>query len=264
MAVGKQALADLLRVRMRHLAAEKVSGEARHGVIVLPFLRAGERHCVAYCWPMAAADRTPPYRIVTERLVLRCYDPTDAPLVKDAVDSSIEHLRPWMPWAQAPASLDDTVALLRGFRAKFDLDQDWIYGIFTPDGSQVVGGAGLHPRVSEGGLEIGYWIRAGHTGAGLATEAAAALTRVAVELHGADRVEIHVDPANTASLAVPRKLGFREEATLRRRLPPVDPSGPPTDEVVFSLLADELPSSPAGDAAFTAFDAAGRPLASTG
>ena len=30
---------------------------------------------------MASVERTPPYRIVSERLVLRCYDPADAPLV---------------------------------------------------------------------------------------------------------------------------------------------------------------------------------------
>jgi RimJ/RimL family protein N-acetyltransferase len=258
MAVGEQALTDLLRIRMRDLAAEKVSGEARHGVIVLPFLRAGERYSVAYCSVMARAERTPPYRIVSERLVLRCYTPVDAPLLKDAVDSSLDHLRPWMPWAQESASLDTTIALLRRFRGLFDLDQETIYGIFTPDGSEVVGGAGLHPRVAPGGLEIGYWIRASRTGAGLATEAGAVLTRVAIELCGVDRVEIHVDPANAASLAVPRKLGYREEATLRRRLPPVDPSGSPRDDVIFSLLAEELPSSPAARAAFEAYDAAGR------
>ena len=41
----------------------------------------------------------PPYRIVTERLVLRTWEPRDAPLLKEAVDSSIDHLLPWMPWA---------------------------------------------------------------------------------------------------------------------------------------------------------------------
>src|SRR5437764_14032089 len=107
---------------------------------------------------MPEPELTPPYRIVCERLVLRCYDPADAPLVKDAVDSSLDHLRPWMPWAQAPASLDETIALLRGFRGQFDLGQNTIYGIFAPDGSEVMGGAGLHPRVAPGGLEIGYWI----------------------------------------------------------------------------------------------------------
>ena len=209
---------------------------------------------------MASAERTPPYRIVSERLVLRCYDPADAPLVRDAVDSSLDHLRPWMPWAQSPTELDDTIALLRRFRGQFDFGEDSIYGLFLPDESEVAGGAGLHPRVAAGGLEIGYWIRASRTGVGLATEAASVLTRVAIELCGVDRVEIHVDPANAASLAIPRKLGYREEATLRRRLPPVDPSEPARDDVVFSLLAEELQSSPAAHASFAAFDAAGRPL----
>src|SRR5262249_27870811 len=42
-----------------------------------------------------------PYRIETERLVIRCYEPGDAALMKDAIDSSLEHLRAWMPWAEA-------------------------------------------------------------------------------------------------------------------------------------------------------------------
>ena len=143
-----------------------------------------------------------------------------------------------------------------------DQGEDGIYGIFTPDGSEVIGGAGLHPRVAPGGLEIGYWIRSSRIGAGFATEAAAVLTRVAVDLCGVDRVEIHVDPANEASLAVPRKLGFREEGTLRRRLPPVEPSGQPRDDMIFSLLAEELSSSPAAAARYEAYDAAGRLIVS--
>ena len=206
---------------------------------------------------MAEAARTPPYRIVTERLALRCFDPADARLLTDAVNTSLESLRPWMPWAQAPASVATTMERLRGFRAKFDLGQDAIYGAFSPDESELVGSAGLHPRVGSGGLEIGYWIRTSRTGAGLATEVAAALTRVAIEICGVDRVEIHVDPGNAASLAVPRRLGYREEATLRRRLPPVDPAGPPRDAVIFSLLADELSSSPAARVLYEGFDAAG-------
>src|SRR5258708_37449279 len=105
---------------------------------------------------MASAERTPPYRIVSERLVLRCYDPADAPLVRDAVDSGRGHLRPWMPWAQAPTALDDTIALLRRFRGQFDFGADSIYGPFSSDESEAVGGAGLHPRVAARGLEIGY------------------------------------------------------------------------------------------------------------
>jgi RimJ/RimL family protein N-acetyltransferase len=49
------------------------------------------------------------YRIETPRFVLRRWEPDDAPLLKHAVDSSIEHLLPWMPWARyEPQSLDES------------------------------------------------------------------------------------------------------------------------------------------------------------
>jgi RimJ/RimL family protein N-acetyltransferase len=196
----------------------------------------------------------PPYRIVTERLVLRCWDPRDAPLLKDAVDTSIDHLLPWMPWAAAePQPLAEKVALLREFRGRFDLGQDFIYGIFARDESEVVGGTGLHTRIGPEALEIGYWIRASRAGEGLATEATAALTRAAFELTDVERIEIRCDPANEQSRAIPRKLGYREEATLRRRLHYPEPR----DVVVYTLFRDELTASSAARASIEAYDAAG-------
>jgi len=197
---------------------------------------------------------TPPYRIVTERLVLRCWEPRDAPLLKEAVDSSIDHLLPWMPWAvHEPQSLEEKVALLRQFRGKFDLGQDFTYGIFSPDETQALGGTGLHTRIGDDALEIGYWIRASRAGEGLGTESTAALTRVAFEFTEVDRVEIHCEPENERSRAIPRRLGYREEATLRRRLRHPDPR----DVVVYSLFRDDFASSPASTAALEAYDAVG-------
>jgi len=199
----------------------------------------------------------PPYAIRTERLLLRCWEPADASALKDAIDSSLEHLRPWMPWALSePQTLEEKVALLRGFRGRFDLGQDFVYGAFTPDGSEVVGGTGLHTRVGEGALEIGYWIRESRTGAGLATELSAALTRVAFEVCRVDRVEIRVDPANVRSAAIPEKLGYSEEARLRRRLPAGE-DGEPRDVVVFTLFRDGFAVSPAAAVRVDAFDVVG-------
>ena len=187
----------------------------------------------------------PPRRVLTERLLLRPYDPDDAATLKDAVDTSLEHLRAFMDWAwAAPEPVGVVRKRLRSFRDAFRHGDDWIYGVFDPDGSSLVGGAGLHRRVGPEALEIGYWIRASRIRQGLATEAAAALTRLAFEVCGALRVEIHVDPENTASLAVAERLGYVREATLRKRLPPVRPGGARRDEVVFSLLDDEYPGSP--------------------
>jgi RimJ/RimL family protein N-acetyltransferase len=202
----------------------------------------------------------PPYRIRTERLTLRCWEPGDAPLLKDAVDTSLDHLRPWMPWAaEEPKPVEEKADLLRTFRGRFDLDEDFVYGIFAPDEQEVIGGSGLHTRVRPRALEIGYWIRASRTGNGYAREATAALAKAAFRVCAVDRVEIRIDPANEASLRVPRALGFAEEATLRRRLP-AGADDIARDCVVFTLFSDDLEGSPVAQAAVEVFDALGRAL----
>jgi RimJ/RimL family protein N-acetyltransferase len=208
-----------------------------------------------------APREPPPYRIQTERMVLRCWDPADAPLLGDAVESSLDHLRPWMPWAsEEPRPLEETVALLRRFRGLFDLGQDFLYGIFARDESEVLGGTGFHARIGESAFEIGYWIRASRVGEGLGTEATAALTRVGFELCGLDRIEIHVDPANEASAKIPLRLGYTHEATLRRRLEPVGGSGDRRDARVYTMFREAFRVSDLAETDVEAFDSVGNRL----
>ena len=203
--------------------------------------------------------RPPAYRITTERLVVRCWDPGDAPLLKEAVDSSLEHLRRWLPWAHnEPQTVAAKVALLRRFRARFDLDEDFVYGILEPSERRVLGGTGLHTRVGPYAREIGYWIRADEEGRGYATEAVAALTRVGFEVDDLERIEIHCEPANSRSAGIPRRLGYTHEATLRGRVRDAD--NRPRDVQVFTMFAEAYPSSPAARASARAFDATGARL----
>jgi RimJ/RimL family protein N-acetyltransferase len=209
--------------------------------------------------PGQSKARTPAYRIHTGRLVLRCWNPADAALLKAAIDSSLEHLRPWMPWAKhEPEALEAKVERLRRFRGMFDLDQDFVYGIFDREENAVLGGTGLHTRQGEGVLEIGYWIHADRVNRGLATEAAGAMTRVAFEVNQVGRVEIHCDPINARSMAVPKKLGFVHEATLRHRT--VTAEGAPRDSMIWTMLAVEYPESTAAEIELEAFDATGQKI----
>jgi RimJ/RimL family protein N-acetyltransferase len=199
-----------------------------------------------------------PYRIETDRLVIRCYDPEDAPLLKDAVDRSLDHLRPWMPWTpDAPEPLDAVYERLRDFRAQYDRDENWVMGVFSPDDSRCLGGSGLHPRQGEGGAEIGYWVAEDATGSGYATELSAVLTRVGFACFGLDRIEIRVDPANAVSERVPAKLGFQKEATLRRRLPQKQGSDL-RDVSIWTMFRTDLAGSPVEAYEYRAYDALGR------
>ncbi len=207
--------------------------------------------------PDADNRRGPAYRIHTERLVLRCWTPADAPLMQTAIVESLDHLRAWLPWAlYEPEDLVDKVARLRRYRGDFDLDRDYVYGIFDRDETRVLGSTGLHTRLGRGVREIGYWIHKDHINRGLATEVSAALTQVAMVIDHVQRVEIHCDPDNVASASVPRKLGFTHEATLRRRA--ISPSGEVRDTMVWTLLAAEYPGSPAATRKIEAYDASGQ------
>lgn len=201
-----------------------------------------------------------PYRIETERLVLRCWSPTDAPLLSRAIEESMEHLRPWMPWiAGEPKTLEDRAAFIRSMRAKYDTDEDYVLGVFDRAETRVLGGTGLHRRIGPRAFEIGYWIHANCTRLGYASELSAALTQVGFLAHDCLRMEIHCDPKNVASAGVPKKLGYSLDGILRGRL--VQSDGTLRDTMVWSMLRADLQASAAARVKTRAFDILGREIA---
>jgi RimJ/RimL family protein N-acetyltransferase len=201
---------------------------------------------------------TPAYRIETTRLVLRCWEPKDAVMLQVAAAESKEHLIPFMPWAsEEPQTVEQKVELARRFRSRFDSGQDYVYGIFNPEESRVLGGTGLHTRLKGNALEIGYWIHKDYVNQGLITEATAALTRLAFELYHVERLEIHCSVKNLPSAAIPRKLGYTHEAT-RRGLGYAN--GRSSDAMIWTLFADEYPKTASISAKIRAFDVLGNAL----
>jgi RimJ/RimL family protein N-acetyltransferase len=155
------------------------------------------------------AVTNPPDRIATGPLLLRRVTAADIDALLATINDSLEHLRPWMPWAQAP----NTQAGVAGFVASAENGwrkrTDFNYGIWTGNEQELIGGCGLQARIGVGGLEIGYWVAQKHTRRGYATEAARALTHAALKMPTITRVEIHCDEANVHSAAVARTLGYR-------------------------------------------------------
>lgn len=189
--------------------------------------------------PAGPAAR-PPEWLEAGRLRLRRLGPDDAERLDAAVTASLEHLRPWMPWAaEEPAGLDRRRQLLGRWAAAFDAGEEFVYGAF--DGDELVGVFGLHRRLGPDGLEIGYWVHVDHVGRGVATTAAGALTDCALALEGVERVEIHHDRANRRSGRVPAKLGYRLVA---QRPDDVSAPGEEGVECVWRVTAAERPTRP--------------------
>jgi RimJ/RimL family protein N-acetyltransferase len=79
---------------------------------------------------------------------------------------------------------------------------------------------------------------------------------VAIEIEGVNRVEIHCDPGNLYSAAVPRKLGYTHEGTLRART--IGSNGLPSDSMIWTLFKEDYPNSPSASAQIEAYDATGQ------
>jgi RimJ/RimL family protein N-acetyltransferase/nitroimidazol reductase NimA-like FMN-containing flavoprotein (pyridoxamine 5'-phosphate oxidase superfamily) len=185
--------------------------------------------------PMMTTPLRPPARIETERLVLRPWCDADVDLLHEALGESVEHLKPWIPWATPGAPTpDETSTRLRKWREEFESGANFVYATFDRAG-RLIGGVGLYPRVGPGRLEIGYWIRRLEAGRGFATEASRALTHAAFNVPGIDWVEIHCDTTNLASRRVPEKLGYRL-AEIRRG--EHRPDGQQRDLAVFELARE--------------------------
>ncbi|MDB5097400.1 MAG: GCN5-related N-acetyltransferase [Cyanobacteria bacterium RYN_339] len=182
-----------------------------------------------------------PYRIESQRLVLRCYEPTDGPALFEAIDASRAELHRWLPWRTN--TLEEAEASVRRNRGKFDLGQDFTLGIFRKADGRFLGGTGLHRFDWElGRFEIGYWLRTDELGKGYVTEAAGRLTCLCFDTLAARRVEIRVDTEHRASRAIAERLGFPLEGVARHAMA-LD--GEPRDAAIYAMTRPDFPASPA-------------------
>lgn len=198
------------------------------------------------------------YRVETPRLTLRCWSPEDAPALRAALDKSDQYLRPWIPFMkEEPRSLGDTEDWLRGHRAAFDRSEYFRFGVFDKAGT-LIGENMLLRRVGPDALEIGYLTHLGFEGKGYATEASAALVRLAFDVYKVRQIEIHHAAANTASAVIPERLGFVHEATRRDHIE--DTEGRLHDAWIWCLhKADDRLNSPAQPKS-SVFDALGKQI----
>lgn len=180
-----------------------------------------------------------PRELVGERLLLTAPQMGLGAEMAVAISQSLDHLKPWMPWAQDAPTAESSEAVVRSMHADFVTRRDLCFHVFllAAEGrrGRLVGGTGLH-RVdwTVRRFEIGYWLRPDVQGQGLASECVRLLSRMAFDTLQARRVEIRCDTRNTRSRAVAERCGFELEGVLRRESLGVD--GEPRDTAVYARI----------------------------
>lgn len=178
-----------------------------------------------------------PDELTGERIVIRPPRPGDGAAIFEAVEESRAEIGPWLPWVEKTRTVSDSEEASRRGAARWLLREDLMVGIWERETGRYLGGSGLH-RINwtVPAFEIGYWLRTSAWSQGYVTEAVQTLCRFAFETLGANRVEIRCDPRNTRSAAVPKRLGFVQEAHLRNDVR--DGAGDLRDTLIFGLTPD--------------------------
>jgi ribosomal-protein-serine acetyltransferase len=147
-------------------------------------------------------------------LVLRILTERHAATAFALVDQDRKYLREWLPWVDASHSSDDTLAFIRSSREQLAAESGFSAGLWHA--GEFAGVIGMHKidRLNRKG-EIGYWLGEAHQGKGLMTDACRAVVTCALEELELNRVEILCAIGNHKSCAIPRRLGFTQEGTLR-------------------------------------------------
>ena len=166
---------------------------------------------------------------------LRLLEEVDARELHELIEANRTHLARWLPWA-AGQTFEDTLDFIRGTRTQLTGNDGFQAGIVIE--GAIAGVIGYH-AVDWGNrsTRIGYWLNEGQQGKGTMTAAVRLLVDHALTTWQLNRVEIVVATENRRSRAIPERLGFREEGTLRE-YQLVD--GRYLDCVSYSMLAAQI------------------------
>ena len=143
---------------------------------------------------------------------LRPWRLSDAPLVREASEDDYIALTTTVPtpWSESAAR-----AFVERQWERAASGAGYPFVIVDPDG-RPVGNVGLWLRnLAEGRATLGYWVVGSARGRGTAGTALRAVVPWALKELRIPRLELYVEPWNTASVRTAEHAGFRREGLLR-------------------------------------------------
>jgi ribosomal-protein-serine acetyltransferase len=172
--------------------------------------------------------------------VLKPVEPGDIGPVFALVDANRDYLRKWLPWLDDCRSADDTLTYVSaaierrraGIGADFLIEHErqlcGVISFYTID---------RHYRSAM----LGYWLAESFQGRGIMTLCVRRLVRHAFEDLNLNRLTIAVAVGNKRSRAIPQRLGFQPEGTLREAAWLYDHF---VDQVLYAMIRSQWDACP--------------------
>lgn len=187
---------------------------------------------------MARVTPIPHTTVSDGNVTLRPFHFSDGPDLYAAARESLAELKPWMSWAHDGYSSREAGEFIALTRSRWE--EGTLYGFAITDAQDgtLMGGVSLshiHPVYHF--CNLGYWVRTGRRGQGIAGRAARLAARFAFEKVGLVRVEVVAAVGNEASLKVAEKIGAHREGVLRNRIIVREQAH---DAVMFSFIPQDF------------------------
>ena len=145
------------------------------------------------------------------------------------------YLKKWLGWLDLVKTFEDTQTFIETAIYQHNHSEASTFAILKQ--GQLIGVAGFNQLDHTNNYgTIGYWLCQSHSGLGVMTKVVAKLLEYGFVEHQLNKVVIRCAVGNDKSRAIPKRLGFTYEATLRECEWLYDRY---VDHAVYSILASE-------------------------
>lgn len=150
-----------------------------------------------------------------DNLELRFLHLADGEKLFLALEQNRNYLRNWLPWLDMNTRIEDSRNFINSAKMNFVAKGMFTFGIFFEH--RLVGIIGTHEVDRDNQkTSLGYWLAEDCQGKGVMTRAVSGILEFLFKKEGMNRIEIRCATGNLKSRAIPERLGFQHEGSMRQ------------------------------------------------
>ncbi|MCK8624616.1 GNAT family N-acetyltransferase [Apilactobacillus sp. TMW 2.2459] len=159
----------------------------------------------------------PEFELNNQKITLEMTNEEHAAGLYEAIDNDRENMRKWLPWVDDMQSIEDEQDFIQYATAEMEKQKLLILTIKVDD--KPMGLIDLHSisNVSKH-ASVGYWLSSKVQGNGITTKALAEITNLGFNILHLHKIMVLAAVDNYKSKAVPERLDFQHEATLKQHI----------------------------------------------